>query len=58
MAWYQAGRLHPHVSHVLPLERAAEGLALLKDRSAPSPVIGKVVICMDRARATGAPNQV
>jgi NADPH:quinone reductase len=40
MAWYAAGRLKPHVSHVLPLDRASEGLALLRDRKAT----GKVVI--------------
>lgn len=38
--WYEAGRLHPHVSHVLPLERTREGLALLRDRKST----GKVVI--------------
>jgi NADPH2:quinone reductase len=38
--WHEAGRLHPTVSHVLPLERAGEGLALLRDRRA----VGKVVI--------------
>ncbi|MCV2865222.1 NADPH:quinone oxidoreductase family protein [Albidovulum sediminicola] len=40
LGWYAEGRLHPHVSHVLPLERAAEGLALLRDRRST----GKVVI--------------
>jgi NADPH:quinone reductase len=40
MAWHVEGRLKPHVSHVLPLARVAEGLALLKDRKAT----GKVVI--------------
>jgi NADPH:quinone reductase len=40
MAWHAEGRLKPHVSHVLPLARVAEGLALLKDRKAT----GKVVI--------------
>jgi NADPH:quinone reductase len=40
MDWHAQGRLHPHVSHVLPLDRAAEGLALLRDRRAT----GKVVI--------------
>ena len=44
MQWHAAGRLHPHVSHVLPLDRTAEGLALLKDRLAT----GKVVITMDQ----------
>lgn len=38
--WHQAGRLNPHVSHVLPLERTAEGLDLLRNRAA----VGKVVI--------------
>ncbi|MHA6347149.1 NADPH:quinone oxidoreductase family protein [Roseivivax sp. CAU 1761] len=40
LEWYRAGRIRPHVSHVLPLDRAAEGLELLRDRSAT----GKVVI--------------
>ncbi|MGY9050157.1 MAG: NADPH:quinone oxidoreductase family protein [Rhodobacterales bacterium] len=26
MAWYSAGRIKPHVSHILPLEQAAEGM--------------------------------
>ncbi|KAA8610337.1 zinc-binding dehydrogenase [Salipiger aestuarii] len=38
--WYAHGRIRPHVSHVLPLDRAAEGLALLRDRKST----GKVVI--------------
>ncbi|MBL3586856.1 NADPH:quinone oxidoreductase family protein [Rhodovulum sulfidophilum] len=41
--WHAEGRLHPHVSHVLPLERAAEGLDLLRRRKAT----GKVVIAME-----------
>jgi NADPH:quinone reductase len=44
--WYAAGRLHPHVSHVLPLEAANEGLDLLRTRKAT----GKVVIVLDAAR--------
>ncbi|TCP41758.1 NADPH:quinone oxidoreductase family protein [Rhodovulum marinum] len=40
--WYAEGRLKPHVSHCLPLERAAEGLELLRARKAT----GKVVITM------------
>ncbi len=40
LGWYQAGRLHPHVSHVLPLERAAEALDLLRRRRST----GKVVV--------------
>ncbi|SLN58468.1 Phthiocerol synthesis polyketide synthase type I PpsC [Aquimixticola soesokkakensis] len=39
-AWVAEGKLHPHISHVLPLERAQEGLDLLRDRGAT----GKVVI--------------
>ena len=38
--WYEEGRLKPHISHVLPLERAAEGLELLRSRKST----GKVVI--------------
>jgi len=40
LRWYAAGDLNPHVSHVLPLERAAEGLDLLRSRRAT----GKVVV--------------
>ena len=40
LAWYAQGRLRPHVSHVLPLERATEGLELLRQRKST----GKVVI--------------
>jgi len=39
-AWYSEGRLKPHVSHVLPLERAGEGLELLRARKST----GKVVV--------------
>ena len=38
--WYGEGRLNPHISHVLPLERAQDGLDLLRTRQAT----GKVVI--------------
>ncbi|MCR9147797.1 MAG: NADPH:quinone oxidoreductase family protein [Rhodobacteraceae bacterium] len=38
--WYEAGRLHPHLSHILPLEQAADGLELLRSRAST----GKVVI--------------
>ena len=38
--WYTQGALHPHISHRLPLARAAEGLELLRTRQAT----GKVVI--------------
>jgi NADPH2:quinone reductase len=40
LGWYEAGQLHPHVSHVLPLERAAEALDLLRARRST----GKVVV--------------
>lgn len=40
LAWYEEGRLRPHVSHVLPLERANEALDLLRQRTAT----GKVVV--------------
>ncbi|MGX0878526.1 NADPH2:quinone reductase [Roseovarius sp. MBR-154] len=38
--WYEQGRIKPHVSHVLPLERAEEALELLRSRRST----GKVVI--------------
>ncbi|WP_421904778.1 NADPH:quinone oxidoreductase family protein [Mameliella sp.] len=40
MAWHGEGRLKPHISHVLPLEQAAEGMELLRSRIST----GKVVI--------------
>ena len=42
LAMANAGKLHPHVSHVLPLERAVEGMELLLARK----VIGKAVLTM------------
>ena len=38
--WHEEGRLHPHISHRLALEQAAEGLDLLRSRRST----GKVVI--------------
>lgn len=38
--WYEEGRIKPHVSHVLPLDQAREGLELLRSRKST----GKVVI--------------
>lgn len=38
--WASKGRVKPHVSHVLPLEKAAEALQLLVDRK----VVGKAVL--------------
>ncbi|SHF43507.1 NADPH2:quinone reductase [Loktanella atrilutea] len=40
MKWYAQGLLHPHISEVLPLDRAQEGLDLIASRAAT----GKVVI--------------
>lgn len=41
--WYAQGKVKPHVSHVLPLAEANEGLELLRSRKAT----GKVVIEID-----------
>ncbi len=40
IAWHGEGRLKPHVSHVLPLDRAADGMDLMRTRKST----GKVVI--------------
>jgi NADPH:quinone reductase len=40
--WYDEGRLKPHVSQTLPLEKAAEAIRLLASRQAK----GKVVVTM------------
>ena len=40
--WMESGQIKPHVSNVLPLEKANEALALLSDRKAT----GKVVVDM------------
>ncbi|MDZ7906117.1 MAG: NADPH:quinone oxidoreductase family protein [Cypionkella sp.] len=40
--WIAAGELHPHIGLTLPFDRAPEGLAALKDRTAT----GKVVITL------------
>ncbi len=42
MDWHAAGRLRPHVSHVLPLDRAEEALDLIRQRRST----GKVVVTM------------
>jgi len=51
--WYSDGGLKPHISHILPLDQVAEGLALLKTRKAT----GKVVISI-RAGARTADRSV
>ena len=38
--WYAQGRLKPHVSHVLPLDQAADALELMRSRKST----GKVVV--------------
>jgi len=40
LAWYADGKLKPHISHVLPLDRAQEALDLLESRKST----GKVVV--------------
>jgi len=47
-AWYDDGKLRPHVSHILPLERSEEGLDLLRRRIST----GKVVITPQRGSAS------
>lgn len=42
LAWYAAGKLKPHVSHILPMDKAGEAIALLTGRKST----GKVVISM------------
>ncbi|MHA6267420.1 NADPH:quinone oxidoreductase family protein [Aliiroseovarius sp. CAU 1755] len=46
LAWYESGKIRPHVSHSLPLEQAPEALSLLRDRKST----GKVVVTMDPTR--------
>lgn len=41
--WYEDGKLKPHVSNILPLERAGEALELLRARKST----GKVVVTPD-----------
>ncbi|MBD3765372.1 MAG: NADPH:quinone oxidoreductase family protein [Rhodobacterales bacterium] len=43
LGWYAEGLIRPHISHRLPLDRAPEGLDLLRRRAAT----GKVVITLD-----------
>ena len=40
LAWYEEGRLDPHISQTPPLERAGEALSTLRDRRST----GKVVL--------------
>ncbi|MGV6848682.1 MAG: NADPH:quinone oxidoreductase family protein [Marinibacterium sp.] len=43
LVWLEDGRLHPHISHVLPLSRADEALELLRARKST----GKIVVVPD-----------
>jgi len=47
IAWYEAGRLKPHISHRLPLDRADDAYALLRGRKST----GKVVVTIDQPGA-------
>jgi NADPH2:quinone reductase len=40
MGWLASGRIHPYISHRVPLDRAGEALRLILDRE----VMGKVVV--------------
>ncbi len=40
--WFEAGRLHPHVSDVLPLDRAAEAMDLIRQRRSTGKVVVRV----------------
>ncbi len=42
IGWYLEGRLKPHVSHVLPLDQAAEGMDLMRTRKSTGKVVIKV----------------
>lgn len=44
LGWYGEGRLRPHVSHILPLDRVEEALDLIRSRRAT----GKVVVTIGR----------
>ena len=43
MNWLACGRIHPHISHRLPLERARDALHLITARE----VIGKAILVND-----------
>lgn len=42
MQWWSDGRIKPHISNVVPLEGAEDGLQMLRDRAAA----GKIVVTM------------
>lgn len=43
LEWYEQGKLKPHVSHTLPLEKAADAMNMLLRREA----VGKIVLTTD-----------
>lgn len=42
MMWHGQGKLTPHISHVLPFEKAKEGLELLRGRKSTGKVVVKI----------------
>ena len=54
-AWHAAGRLHPHVSHVLPLEEANAALDLLRNRQATGKVVVRLREPYSAARQSATP---
>ena len=43
IGWFEAGRIRPHISHEVPLERAGEALDLLESRRATGKVVVTIV---------------
>ncbi len=43
LTWFEEGKLKPHVSHTLPLEKAADAMYMLLRREA----VGKIVLTVD-----------
>jgi NADPH2:quinone reductase len=39
MAWVGEGKLRPHIDRVLPLERAAEAMSAIANRSAQGRIV-------------------
>jgi len=42
LAWYEDGKLHPHISHILPLDQTEDAFDLLRSRKST----GKVVVTL------------
>ena len=43
LQWYDAGKIKPHVSHQIPMEKAADALEMMIQRKST----GKVVLTLD-----------